>query len=122
MIISGHVPLDTNGNVRGPYGKVGGEVSLAEAVWSARWCALAMLSSVEAAIGSLDQIADWTVVKGYVNNAASFNDFPKVMNGCSDLLLTLFGAEAGAHARVALGVSGLPFDVPVEVEAELVLR
>ena len=122
LLVSGHVPLDAQGNVCGPYGKVGDDVPLTEAIAAARRCMLAIFSSVQHAVGSLDAIAAWTVVRGYVNSAPTFNQYPAVMNGASDLLHAVFGPQAGAHARLALGVAGLPFDVPVEIEAELELR
>jgi enamine deaminase RidA (YjgF/YER057c/UK114 family) len=122
LIVSGHVPLDEKGLVCGPYGKVGTDVSLAEAITAAQRCTLGILSSIQAAIGSLDRIAAWTIVRGYVNSAPEFNEFPKVLNGCSDLLRVAFGPEVGAHARVAIGIAGLPFNSPVEIEAEVVLK
>jgi enamine deaminase RidA (YjgF/YER057c/UK114 family) len=121
MIVSGHLPLAQDGTVCGPYGKVGDQVSLMEAVVAARLCGLAILSSLKAALVSLDAIASWTMVRGYIN-CGSFNEFPKVMNGCSDLLVAVFGPDRGSHARLAIGVAGLPFDAPVEIEAELTLR
>jgi YjgF/chorismate_mutase-like, putative endoribonuclease/SnoaL-like domain len=122
LIVSGHVPLDDEGLVCGPYGKVGAEVSLAEATTAAQRCTLAILSSVQAAIGSLDRIEAWTMIRGYVNCAPDFNEFPKVLNGCSDILRAAFGPDVGAHARVAVGIAGLPFNSPVEIEAELILK
>jgi enamine deaminase RidA (YjgF/YER057c/UK114 family) len=122
LIVSGHVPLDAEGRVCGPYGKVGAEVTADGAAVAARRCMLAVLASVQHALGSLAAVESWTVLRGYVNSAPGFSAYPAVLNPASDLLLQLFDAEAGAHARVALGVAGLPFDAPVEIEAELQLR
>jgi enamine deaminase RidA (YjgF/YER057c/UK114 family) len=58
-------------------------------------------------------------VFGMVNSAAGFSQQPRVINGCSDLILELFGPERGAHSRSAVGMAELPFDLPVEIEAEI---
>ena len=73
-------------------------------------------------IGDLDRIAGWLRVFGMVNSAAGFNRQPAVVNGFSDLVLELFGAETGAHAHSAIGIAELQFDIPVEIEAELELH
>jgi len=57
-----------------------------------------------------------------VNSAPGFNRQPSVINGCSDLILELFGAEVGAHSRSAVGMAELPFDIPVEIEGEVEIR
>ena len=67
----------------------------------------------------LDRVRAWTRVFGMVNSATGFNQQPRVMNGFSDLILELFGPERGAHSRSAVGMAELPFDLPVEIEAEL---
>lgn len=64
----------------------------------------------------------FTRVFGMVNSAPGFNRQPNVINGCSDLILELFGPEIGAHARSAVGLAELPFDIPVEIEAEVEIR
>jgi enamine deaminase RidA (YjgF/YER057c/UK114 family) len=61
-------------------------------------------------------------VFGMVNTTPGFNRFPAVINGFSDLILAVFGPDAGAHARSAVGLAGLPFDIPVEIEAEVAIR
>lgn len=122
LLISGHVPLDSNGSVCGPFGKVGQEVSLDAATLAAKQCMLAILSSVVRFCGSLDAIDSWTVVRGYVSGTPDFDRFPAVMNGASDLLRDVFGDAAGAHARLAIGVVALPFSAAVEIEAELQLQ
>jgi len=67
----------------------------------------------------LDRVRAWTRVFGMVNSAPGFNQQPRVMNGFSDLILELFGPDCGAHSRSAVGMAELPFDLPVEVEAEI---
>ncbi len=77
-----------------------------------------MLASIRHEHGTLDDL-QWLSVRGYVNAAPHFRDFAAVLNGCSDLIVDLYGDDAGAHSRIALGVEGLPFDCCVEIEAEL---
>ena len=83
---------------------------------------LAVLASLQCTLGSLDRIAAWSRVFGMVNSAPGFTQQPAVINGFSDLVLQVFGDEIGAHARSAVGMAELPFGIPVEVEAEVLLR
>jgi enamine deaminase RidA (YjgF/YER057c/UK114 family) len=119
--ISGHGPLNPDGTTAGPFGKVGRDVTPAEAAASAELVALAILGSLKRALGDLDRVSAWVRVLGMVNVAPGFTDTPFVVNGFSDLILGLWGPEAGAHARSAIGVAELPFDIPVEIEAEVEL-
>lgn len=120
--VAGHVAIDVEGRVARPLGKVGAEVSPEEAHAAARSCGLAMLSSLKTELGSLDRIVCWLRVFGMVNAAPGFNALPGVINGCSELLISVFGDAVGRHARSAIGVAELPFGVPVEIEAEVALR
>ena len=117
--VSGHVPLEADGSLARPLGKVGAEVSAAEASLAARKAALAMLGSLERELGDLERITAWIRVLGFVNTAPGFTQIPAVVNGFSELVKELYGPVRGAHARSAVGVAELPFGVPVEVEAEL---
>ena len=85
---------------------------------AARLTALSMLGSLARELGDLDRITAWVRVFGMVNSAPGFAGQPSVVNGFSDLILELFG-EPGAHARSAVGMAELPFNLPVEVEAEV---
>ena len=78
-----------------------------------------MLASLRRALGDLDRITAWLRVFGMVNAAPGFNRAPAVINGFSDLILQLWGPDAGPHARSAIGVAELPFNIPVEIEAEV---
>jgi enamine deaminase RidA (YjgF/YER057c/UK114 family) len=78
-----------------------------------------MLASLRRAIGDLDRVSAWLRVFGMVNTAPGFDRTPAVINGFSDLIIELWGPEAGAHARSAIGVAELPLGLPVEIEAEL---
>jgi enamine deaminase RidA (YjgF/YER057c/UK114 family) len=117
--VSGHGPLDGNGRLAQPLGKVGAELSLEQGYGAARLTSLAMLSSLKAALGDLDRVTAWLRVFGMVNTAPGFNHYPAVINGFSDLIIALWGPERGNHARSAVGMAGLPFGMPVEIEAEV---
>jgi len=121
-LISGHGPQNPDGSLAQPLGKVGREVSLEQGYAAARLTALSILGSLTRAIDDLDRIAAWVRVFGMVNSAPGFNRQPSVINGFSDLILELFGPQVGAHARSAVGLAELPFDIPVEIEAEVQLR
>jgi hypothetical protein len=120
-LISGHGPQNPDGSFAEPLGKVGREVSLEQGYTAARLTALSIMGSLKRAIGDLDRIAAWGRVFGMVNSAPGFDRQPSVINGFSDLILELFGPETGAHSRSAVGLAELPFNIPVEIEAEVAL-
>jgi enamine deaminase RidA (YjgF/YER057c/UK114 family) len=120
--VSGHGPVNPDGSLAAPLGKLGREVTLEQGYAAARLVALAILASLERELGDLDRIAAWGRVFGMVNSAPGFNRQPAVINGFSDLVLDLFGPERGQHARSAVGMAELPFDIPVEIEAEVFVR
>lgn len=119
VYISGHGPVNPDGSLAEPLGKVGAEVSLDDAYLQARRTMLAILASLKREIGDLDRVSAWLRLFGMVNVAPGFTQTPAVINGASDLLLDLYGPEIGAHARSAVGLAELPFHIPVEIEAEL---
>ena len=121
-VLSGHLPLDAEGKVAKPLGKVGAEISVEQAKAAARKVGLGMLASLQASLGSLDRVAGWVKLLGMVNAAPGFNAMPLVVNGCSELILEVFGPQVGAHARSAVGLAELPFGVPVEVEGEVLIH
>ena len=114
LFVSGHGPAEIEG-VR-LAGKVGGDVSEAEAALAARACVLSMLASVEAEIGDLDRIVKVVELLGMVNSAPGFNRQFAVIDGASDFLIDVFGHKAGQHARAAVGMAELPRDIPVEIK------
>jgi enamine deaminase RidA (YjgF/YER057c/UK114 family) len=120
--VSGHGPQAADGSVAQPVGKVGRDLTLDQGHTAARLVGVSMLASLQRALGDLDRVTAWTRVFGMVNSAAGFNRQPSVINGFSELILELYGPEAGAHARSAVGMAELPFDIPVEIEAEVELR
>jgi enamine deaminase RidA (YjgF/YER057c/UK114 family) len=113
--VSGHGPVDGDRTLVA--GKVGADVSADEAADAARLTGLAILASLRAALGDLDHVAGWAKAFGMVNCAPGFNKTPAVINGFSNLILDVWGPEAGRHVRSAVGVAELPFDWPVEIEA-----
>jgi enamine deaminase RidA (YjgF/YER057c/UK114 family) len=122
VIVSGHGPQHPDGSLATPLGKVGRELTLEQGYAAARLTALAILANLQRALGDLDRITAWVRVFGMVNAAPGFNRMPAVINGFSDLILELYGPEAGAHGRSAVGLAELPFDIPVEIEAEVEIR
>jgi enamine deaminase RidA (YjgF/YER057c/UK114 family) len=120
--ISGHGPQNADGTIAAPLGKVGRELTPEQGYQSARIVALTILGSLKRALGDLDRVRQWNRVFGMVNSAPGFNRQPAVINGFSDLILELYGPEAGGHARSAVGMAELPFDIPVEIEGEVELR
>lgn len=122
VLIAGHGPQGNDGKLVGPFGKVGAEVDVDAARHAAGLTALSMLASVQAEIGDLDRIAGWTRVFGMVNSAPGFHAQPEVINGFSEVIYQIFGTEVGRHARTAIGVAELPWNLSVEIEGELVLE
>ncbi|MBI5721267.1 MAG: RidA family protein [Burkholderiales bacterium] len=118
-LISGHGPTNADGSLAAPLGKVGAEVTLAQAQAAARLTGLAILGSLQRELGTLDRITAWVRVFGMVNSAPGFQRQPAVINGFTDLIIEVFGAERGAHARSAVGMAELPFNIPVEIEGEV---
>ncbi len=121
-LISGHGPQSPEGPLAPPFGQVGGNVSLSEAVVAARLTALSMLGSLQRSLGSLDRVTGWLRVFGMVNSAPGFDQQPTVINGFSNVINDVFGTEVGRHARSAVGMAALPFGMPVEIEAEVSIR
>lgn len=119
--VSGHGPLLPDGRLWPARGKVGADLTEEEAYAAAGATALAVLASLQRALGDLDRVTAWLRVFGMVNAAPGFNRTPAVINGFSDVIASVWGTEAGAHARSAIGVAELPLDIPVEVEAEVAI-
>jgi hypothetical protein len=120
-LISGHGPQSAAGPMAEPLGKLGRELSVEQGYAAARLVALSILGSLKRTLGDLDRIAAWGRVFGMVNSAPGFIQQPSVINGFSDLILELYGPTVGAHARSAVGLAELPFNIPVEVEGEVVV-
>ena len=122
VLVSGHGPQEADGSIAQPLGQVGAEITVEQAAEAARKVALAMLGTIQREIGDLDRIDCWVKVFGMVNSAPGFTGQTPVVNGFSEQIIEIFGDECGLATRSAVGMAGLPFGIPVEVEAELQLR
>jgi enamine deaminase RidA (YjgF/YER057c/UK114 family) len=120
--VSGHAAMNPDGSLAGPFGQVGAEISVEQGYEAARLTALAVLGSLKRALGDLDRVTAWLRVFGMINSAPGFAQQPNVINGFSDLILEVYGPEAGDHARSAVGMAGLPLGLAVEIEAEVEIR
>ena len=113
VFLSGHIPRDAGGKVIA--GKVGRDATEKDANAAARTTALALLATLKKEIGELSRVKRIVRVGGFVNAVDDFKAQPQVINGCSDLLVAVFG-DRGKHARAALGVASLPLGAIVEIE------
>jgi enamine deaminase RidA (YjgF/YER057c/UK114 family) len=113
--ISGHLPVD--GNEVLVTGRVGDQLDVQQGYDAARLTGLSIFASLAAVLGDLDRVGGWVKALGLVQCAPGFDKPPAVINGFTDLVLEVWGPEAGRHARSAIGAAQLPFDVPVEIEA-----
>jgi enamine deaminase RidA (YjgF/YER057c/UK114 family) len=121
VFLAGHGPApDADG--RRPSGRVGGELSLEEGYAAARRAGLGLLATLKTELGELSRVTAVLRVLGMVQCAPGFDATPKVIDGCSDLLVEVLGPEVGRHARSAIGVEVLPFGLPVEIEAVVAVR
>jgi enamine deaminase RidA (YjgF/YER057c/UK114 family) len=119
LYISGQGPKRPDGSYR--TGRLGRDISVEEADQEARLTGLQLLAVAKAALGQLERIEAVLKLLGMVNAEPDFADHPKVINGCSDLLVEVLG-EAGRHARSAVGMGSLPNRMAVEIEAILLVR
>ena len=119
IFLSGQGPLRADGTLA--RGKVGADVSVDEAHAHARCAGLVLVSAMRDMAGSLDRIDHVIKVLGMVNAVPDFQDHPRVINGCSDLLHEIFG-KRGEHARSAIGVASLPGGISVEIEAVVAVK
>jgi hypothetical protein len=101
--VSPHMELHDDGNVAVPYGKVGAEVSPERARTAAQRAALAMFASLKKELGDLDRVTAWLMVTALINAAPDFDGNTEVLNGFSEMILDLYGEEAGLHAHMAPG-------------------
>ena len=113
LFLSGKGPRKAEGGVS--TGKVGSDVTLEQGYQDARSVGITLLAVMENELGSLDSVTRIVKVLGMVNSAPDFTDHPKVINGCSDLFVEVFG-DKGRHARSAVGLAALPSNITVEIE------
>ena len=121
--ISGHGPQNPDGSIADPFGKVGtgdsNDVTLEQAYQAARLATLSILGTLKRELGDLDRVTAWLMVQGFVNVAPGFTQTTAVIDGCSELILELYGPQVGQHARTAMGVAATPFGLPVIIAAEV---
>lgn len=118
--VSGHGPYLADGGY--VTGKIGAEVDLETGISAARQTGLAILATLRGALGSLDKIKRVVKVLGMVNCTEDFKEHPKVINGCSELFAEVWGEENGIGVRSAVGMSSLPVNITVEIEAMFELQ
>jgi enamine deaminase RidA (YjgF/YER057c/UK114 family) len=119
LYLSGQGPKRADGTYR--TGRLGKDISVEEAYLEAQRTGLQLLAVAKAAVGELSRIEAVIKLLGMVNAEADFSDHPKVINGCSDLLVNVLG-DAGRHARSAVGMGSLPNGMAVEIEAIMLVR
>src|SRR5689334_24296344 len=119
LFLAGQGPRDANGKQL--TGKLGVDIGIEEGYRRARLVGLGLLAAMRDALGSLDRVDYVVKLLGMVNATPDFNDPPKVINGCSDLFVDVFG-EAGRHARSAVGHVTLPGQISVEIEAIVAIK
>jgi enamine deaminase RidA (YjgF/YER057c/UK114 family) len=119
LYLAGQGPRDADGNIL--TGKLGADIGVEEGYRRARLVGLGLLAAMRDALGSLDRVDFIVKLLGMVNAVPGFNDSPKVINGCSDLFVEVFG-EAGRHARSAVGNVMLPNQISVEIEGIVAVK
>jgi len=113
LYISGKGPLQDNGEYI--KGKVGEDLTIEEGYYAARVTAINLISTLKASLGDLSKVKRIIRVTGMVNSSSDFTEHPSVVNGCSDLLVEVFG-ERGKHTRAAVGMNSLPSNIAVEID------
>jgi enamine deaminase RidA (YjgF/YER057c/UK114 family) len=113
LFISGQVSVTPDGLIKG---RLGEDMTLEQGQQAARACAINLIAQMKSALGDLERVTRIVKVGGFVNAAGDFTDIPKVVNGCSDLMVEAFG-DKGRHARSAVACPVLPMGSAVEVDA-----
>jgi enamine deaminase RidA (YjgF/YER057c/UK114 family) len=121
LYLAGHGPAPDADGLR-MTGKVGGDLTLEQGYEAARRAGLGLLATLATELGDLGRVEAVLRLFGMVNVAPGFVALPSVIDGCSDLLVAVFGPEVGRHARSAIGVAALPYDLAVEIEAVVAIR
>ena len=120
-LISGHPKSAPDGSIAGPYGVLGADWDTQQGYDAARDVGLSVLANLKAEIGELSRVTGWVRVFGMVTSAPGFTEQHVVINGFSDLIIEVFGAEVGRHARSAIGVASLPMGFAMEIEGEVLI-
>ncbi len=120
VFLAGHGPLLPDGTYI--TGKLGRDLNLLEGYAAARQTGIALLATLKREIGDLSRVTRIVKVNGMVNATPDYTEQPNVINGCSDLLVEVFGPEIGKHARAAVGMNSLPIGIAVEIEMIVEIR
>lgn len=120
VFLAGHGPLLPDGTYI--TGKLGRDLNLIEGYAAARQTGIALLATLKREIGDLSRVTRIVKVNGMVNATPDYTEQPNVINGCSDLLVEVFGPEIGKHARAAVGMNSLPIGIAVEIEMIVEIR
>lgn len=115
LYLSGQTPITPDGRLK--TGKLGADLTVQQGYEHARLSCINMLAMIRDALGDLDRVEMVVKLLGMVNAVPDFVHTPDVINGCSDLLVEVFGRDRGCHARSAVGVATLPGGASVEIEA-----
>lgn len=119
LFLSGHGPFENGELITG---KIGGDLSVEEGVHAARVTGLNLLATLRKELDELENVVSVLKVLGMINAAPGFTELPPILNGCSDLLVEVFGEKVGKHARSAVGMAELPFNMAIEIEAVVAVR
>lgn len=113
VFLAGHGPVDGNGNL--VTGRLGSDLTIAQGQEAARLTGIGLLASLKKEIGNLNKVVRIVKIRGMVNSTTDFTEHPQVVNGCSDLMVEIFG-DNGKHARAAVGMGSLPGNIAIEIE------
>jgi enamine deaminase RidA (YjgF/YER057c/UK114 family) len=119
LFLSGHGPLMDGEWITG---KIGSDLSLEQGVQAARVTGLNLLATLKKELDELEHVVSVLKLVGMLNTAPGFTELPTVLNGCSDLMVEVFGEKIGKHARSAVGMAELPFNIAIEIEAIVAVR
>lgn len=119
MFLSGHGPIEDGNLITG---KVGSDLTAEQGNHAARVTGLNLLATLKAELDELENVVSIVKLLAMVNTAPGFTELPAVINGCSDLLVEVFGEKVGKHARSAVGMAELPFNMAIEIEAVVAVR
>lgn len=118
MYVSGHLPIGVDGTlIAGALGPDQGGLTVEQGYAAARLCGLNIIATLKNQLGDLDRVEQVIKIFGIVNSHTDFKHHHLVMDGCSDVIMEVFGKDVGYHARSAIGTNTLPLDIAVEVEA-----
>lgn len=117
VYLSGHLPQPAEGEGEMVIGKLGKDKTVEQGYEAAKLVGLNLCATLKANLGDLDKVKRIVKLTGFVNCVDGFTQQPAVVNGCSELIVKVFGPDIGAHSRSAVGTNSLPLGVAVEIEA-----